>query len=245
MKEQFSRTELLIGTNSMLKLNNSHIAVFGVGGVGGYVVESLSRSGIGKFDIIDNDIISLSNINRQIIATLDTVGKYKTEVIKERILSINNDCIVNIHNTFVLPENIDTFDFSSYDYVIDCVDTVSAKIALIEKCNSLNIPIISCMGTGNKMNPQAFEVTDIYKTSVCPLARVLRHELKKRKIPRLKVVYSKEEPIKINLKEEKTYENEQEKNTIRRSIPASNAFVPASAGLLISSEVIKDLTKKI
>lgn len=243
MKEQFLRTELLIGKNSMLKLNNSHIAVFGVGGVGGYVVEALVRSGIGVFDIIDNDTVSISNINRQIIATFDTVGRYKTEVIKERMLSINNDCIVNVFNTFVLPENIDSFNFTDYDYVIDCIDTVRAKIALIEKCNELNIPIISCMGTGNKMNPQAFEVSDIYNTSVCPLARVLRRELKKRKIPKLKVVYSKEEPIKINLKEESSYNNEQEKQITRRSIPASNAFVPASAGLLIASEVIKDLTK--
>lgn len=234
MDNQFSRTKMLLGKDSMEKLNNSKVIVFGVGGVGGYVVEALARSGVGSIDIVDNDTVSITNINRQIIATMDTIGEYKVDVMKKRILSINPLCMVNAYKCFFLPENQDEFDFSNYDYVIDAVDTVSAKIALVLKANSSNTPIISSMGAGNKLNPQGFMIKDIYKTSVDPLARVMRNELKKRGIKKLKVGYSEEVPIKL----ENNYDP-----ILKRSIPGSNAFVPSSLGLLIASEVIKDLIK--
>lgn len=233
-KEFFSRTELLLGEKALEKLEKSRVAVFGVGGVGGYCVEALVRSGLGHIDIIDNDTVSLSNINRQIIATVDTVGRKKVEVAKERILSINPDIEVNTFDTFFLPENADEFDFKGYDYIIDAIDTVSAKIALVEKANEFNIPIISSMGAGNKLNPEMFEITDIYKTSVCPLARVLRGKLKKRGIKKLKVVYSKEKALKPLKSDEKT---------AKRQIPGSISFVPSTVGLIIAGEVIKDITE--
>ena len=230
---QFSRTELLLGQEAMEKLRRSRVAVFGIGGVGGHVVEALARSGVGAFDLIDNDTVSITNINRQIIATLDSVGKYKTEVMKERILSINPEAKIEIHNCFFLPETKDEFDFSSYDYVVDAVDTVTAKIALVMACEEAKVPIISSMGAGNKLNPAAFEVADIYKTSVCPLAKVMRRELKKRNIKKLKVVYSKEIPLTPGASEEET---------TKRALPGSIAFTPSVAGLILASEVIKDLT---
>ena len=230
---QFSRTELLLGQDAMEKLRGSRVAVFGIGGVGGHVVEALARSGVGAFDLIDNDTVSITNINRQIIATLDSVGKYKTEVMKERILSINPEAEIEIHNCFFLPETKDEFDFSSYDYVVDAVDTVTAKIALVMACEEAKVPIISSMGAGNKLNPAAFEVADIYKTSVCPLAKVMRRELKKRNIKKLKVVYSKEIPLTPGASEEET---------TKRALPGSIAFTPSVAGLILASEVIKDLT---
>ena len=226
--EKFSRTELLIGKEALEKLGNAHVAVFGVGGVGGYVVEALVRSGVRHFSIVDNDVVSLSNINRQIIATIDTVGMKKVDVMKKRMESINPNIEVNTIDAFFLESNKDEFDFSTFDYVVDAIDTVSGKIGLVLKCNENNVPIISSMGTGNKINPCELEVLDIYKTSVCPLARVMRVELKKRGIKKLKVVYSKEKPIKTN----------------NNNIPSSNAFVPAVAGLIIASEVIKDIINK-
>ena len=231
---QFSRTELVLGKENVDKLKKARIAIFGLGGVGGHVCEALARSGVSNFDLIDNDTVSLTNINRQIIATLNTVGKNKVDVMEERILSINPDAIINKYKCFYLPETSNQFDFSKYDYVVDAIDTVTAKIDLVVKCNELNIPIISSMGTGNKINPTMLEVTDIYKTSVCPLAKVMRYELKKRRIKKLKVVYSKENPIKIDqsLVEEES----------KRVIPGSTSFVPSVAGLIIASEVIKDIT---
>ena len=237
MVNQFSRTQLLIGEEKMKLLHNSRVAVFGVGGVGGFVVEALVRSGIEHIDIIDNDRVSLTNINRQIIATHKSVGKYKVDVMKERILDINPNCEVNTYQKFFLPENEDEFPFESWDYVVDAIDTVTGKIGIICKCNKLNIPVISSMGAGNKMNPQGFKVADIYKTREDPLAKVLRHELKKRGIKKLKVVYSEEKPL---TPVEPSYET---LPTGRKSIPGSNAFVPSSCGLLIASEVIKDLIK--
>lgn len=230
---QFSRTELLLGQDAMEKLRGSRVAVFGIGGVGGHVVEALARSGVGAFDLIDNDTVSITNINRQIIATLDSVGKYKTEVMKERILSINPEAEIEIHNCFFLPETQEMFDFSNYDYVVDAVDTVTAKIALVMACEEAKVPIISSMGAGNKLNPAAFEVADIYKTSVCPLAKVMRRELKKRNIKKLKVVYSKEIPLTPGASEEET---------TKRALPGSIAFTPSVAGLILASEIIKDLT---
>lgn len=227
MSEQFSRTEMLIGSENLAKLANSHVAVFGVGGVGGYAIEALVRSGIGKIDIIDNDKVSISNLNRQIIALHSTIGKYKVDVAKERISDINPNITVNAYKVFYTPETSEQFDFTKYDYIVDAIDTVSGKIELIIQANQAQTPIISSMGAGNKMNPADFEVSDIYKTSVCPLAKVMRQELKKRGIKKLKVVYSKEPPIKQE----------------GRRIPASNAFVPSTAGLIIASEVIKDLIK--
>ena len=231
---QFSRTELVLGKENVDKLKKARIAIFGLGGVGGHVCEALARSGVSNFDLIDNDTVSLTNINRQIIATLNTVGKNKVDVMEERILSINPDAIINKYKCFYLPETSNQFDFSKYDYVVDAIDTVTAKIDLVVKCNELNVPIISSMGTGNKINPTMLEVTDIYKTSVCPLAKVMRYELKKRRIKKLKVVYSKENPIKIDqsLVEEES----------KRIIPGSTSFVPSVAGLIIASEVIKDIT---
>ncbi|MBQ4119600.1 MAG: tRNA threonylcarbamoyladenosine dehydratase [Clostridia bacterium] len=225
MENQFSRTENLIGAAALKKLQNARVAVFGIGGVGGYVVEALARAGIGNIDIVDNDIVSITNINRQIIATHSGLGKPKTEVMKARILDINPDANIKIFNTFFMPENSAEFDFEIYDYIVDAVDTVTAKIELVLKAQGTNTPIISCMGTGNKLDPTAFQVSDIYKTSVCPLAKVMRYELKKRGVKKLKVVYSKEQPIKNN----------------SNRTPASISFVPSSAGLIIASEVIKDI----
>lgn len=236
MLNQFSRSELLLGKENMEKLKNSKVAIFGLGGVGSYVCEALARIGIGYFDLIDNDTVSITNINRQLIATIDTVGKYKCDVMEERILSINPDAKINKYKCFYLPENSNIFDFKKYDYVIDAIDTVTAKIDIIVKCKELNVPIISSMGTGNKINPMMLEVTDIYKTSVCPLAKVLRYELKRRNVKSLKVLYSKENPIKINNEEIKNEEN------IKKNIPGSISFVPSVAGLIIASEVIKDIT---
>ena len=228
MQEQLSRTEMLIGNDGLKKLKHARVAVFGIGGVGGYVVEALARSGVGAFDLIDSDTVALSNLNRQIIATRDTIGKYKTEVMRDRIHSICPDTEVEVHNCFYLPETRDEFDFSKYDYVVDAVDTVTAKIDLIMSAKEADVPIISSMGAGNKMNPAMFEVADIHKTSVCPLAKVMRRELKKRGVDHLKVVYSKEEAIKRETDE-------------RKPVPGSIAFVPSVAGLIIASEVVKDL----
>ncbi len=227
---------MLISKAALEQLKTSRVAVFGVGGVGSYVAESLSRAGIGAIDLIDNDTVSETNLNRQIIALHSTIGKMKTEVMKERILDINPDCKVTVFNTFVLPENINTFDFSVYDCIVDAIDTVSGKLAIIEKAYNENIPLISSMGTGNKLDPTAFRITDINKTSVCPLARVMRYELKKRGIKKLKVLFSSEEPIKPK-------ENEKNKDT-RKVPPGSISFVPSVAGLIIGGEVIKDIIKK-
>lgn len=233
MKEQFSRTELLIGKDGVEKLQNSNVAVFGVGGVGGYVVEALVRSGLGNITLVDNDMVAESNINRQIIATYKTIGKDKVEVAKERILDIDPDVKVTVYKTFYTQETKNLFNFANYDYVVDAIDTVIGKLSLIEECKRVGTPIISSMGAGNKMNPTMFEVSDISKTSVCPLARVIRQELKKRKISDVKVVYSKEIPIKTNVNDEIT----------GKSIPGSSAFVPSVVGLIIASEVVKDLIK--
>lgn len=230
----FSRFELLIGEEKLQQLQNSHVLVFGVGGVGGYVVEALVRSGIGHITIVDNDEVSLTNLNRQIIATRETIGKKKVEVMRERILSINPDCLVTGLEMFYLPENADTIDLKKYDYVVDAIDTITSKIELAMRCEKLNVPLISSMGTGNKLNPAMLEVSDIYKTSVCPLAKVMRKELKTRGVKHLKAVYSKELPIKPRQSNELTN---------KRTVPGSSAFVPSSAGLLIASEVIKDLLK--
>ena len=229
----FSRTAILIGEENLQKLKNARVAVFGVGGVGGYVVEALARSGVGALDLIDKDTVSESTINRQIIALHSTVGKLKTEVAAERARDINPEICVRTHNLFYLPETADQFDFSAYDYIVDAIDTVSGKIALIERAKEANTPVISSMGAGNKLDPTKFEVADISKTSVCPLARVMRRELKKRGIEHLKVVYSKEEPLPSPLMDEES----------GKSIPGSIAFVPSVVGLIIAGEVIKDLIK--
>ena len=240
MENQFIRTQMLVGKQGIEKLKNSTVAVFGIGGVGGYTVEALARSGVGTIVIIDNDTVSLSNINRQIIATHDTLGMLKIDAAEHRIKSINPDCTVIKHNCFFLPENADSFDFSKYDYVVDAIDTVSGKIELVMKAISEGTPIISSMGAGNKLDPTQFEVADISKTSVCPLARVMRRELKKRGVNHLKVVYSKEQaitPFEVDeIKDEKDFAR-------RRALPGSVAFVPSVAGLIIAGEVIKDLTK--
>lgn len=235
MWEQFSRTELLLGEKAMEKLQNARVAVFGIGGVGGYVVEALARSGVGALDLIDHDTICSSNLNRQIIATTRTLGRLKVEVMRERILEINPECRVEIFPCFYLPENQDLFDFSKYSYVVDAVDTVAAKIQLVLQAREAGVPVISSMGAGNKLNPAAFEVADLYETSVCPLARVMRRELKARGVPALKVVYSKEKPMKPQT------EPAGEECGGRRSTPGSTAFVPSTAGLILASEVVKDL----
>lgn len=243
MCEQFIRTEILYGKNAMNRLFNARVAVFGVGGVGGYTVEALARSGVGAIDLIDDDNVCLSNLNRQIIATHKTIGMSKVDVAEARIYDINPECRVTKHKTFFTPQNSDEFDFTLYNYVVDAIDTVSGKIELVMKANEACVPIISSMGAGNKKNPALFEVSDIYKTSVCPLARVMRNELKKRRVKKLKVVYSKEQPItplKIEQAETKTPQRE---NTKRRQTPGSTAFVPSVAGLIIAGEVINDLTK--
>ena len=246
MLTQFSRTELLLGKEAMEKLKNSRVAVFGVGGVGGYVCEALVRSGVGAFDLIDDDKVCLTNLNRQIIATRKTIGKYKTDVMKERILDINPDADVRIHQCFFLPENADDFPFEE-----DAVDTVTAKIALVMKAKELNVPIISSMGAGNKLDGSQFKVADIYKTKVCPLAKVMRRELKKRGVRKLKVVYSEEvptRPIEDMSISCRTHcicpPGAAHKCTERRDIPGSVAFVPSVAGLIIAGEVVKDLCKK-
>ena len=231
MSEQFSRTEMLIGKDGMEKLNKSKVAIFGIGGVGSYVVESLARVGVGKFILIDNDEVSISNLNRQIIATTKTIGKPKVEVAKQRILEINPKANVETYQEFFMPETEGILD-ESISYIVDAIDTVTAKIELALRANKLNIPIISSMGTGNKLDPTRFEVTDIYKTSVCPLAKVMRKELKQRGMKKLKVVYSKEEPIKLEKNE-----------TNKKQIPASISFVPSVAGLIIAGEIIKDIIK--
>jgi tRNA A37 threonylcarbamoyladenosine dehydratase len=252
MLNQFSRTELLFGKEAMNVLEQSRVAVFGIGGVGGYTVEALVRSGVGTFDLIDDDKVCMTNLNRQIIATRKTVGKYKVDAMKERILDINPNAVVNIHKCFFLPETKDQFDFSEYSYVVDAVDTVTAKIELVMECEKAKVPIISSMGAGNKLNADMFEVADIYKTSVCPLAKVMRRELKKRKVKKLKVVYSKEQPLKpvedmaISCRANCICPpGAQRKCTDRRAIPGSTAFVPSVVGLIIAGEVIKDLTKDV
>lgn len=249
MLNQFSRTELLLGKDGIEKLASSRVAIFGIGGVGGYTVEALARSGVGTFDLIDDDKICITNINRQIYALRSTVGKYKVDVAKDRILDINPNAIVNTYKTFYTPETADEFDFSQYDYVVDAIDTVVGKLKIVEKAKEAKVPVISSMGAGNKMNPALFEVTDIFKTSVCPLAKVMRQELKKRKIRKLKVVYSKEVPIKPNDDIEISCKKHcvcppgtVRKCTARRQIPGSNAFVPSVVGLIIAGEVVKDLT---
>ena len=236
MENQFSRTQLMLGDDAMKALKNSRVAVFGVGGVGGYTAEALARCGIGEIDLIDNDTVCLSNLNRQIIATHSTIGMPKVEAARARLLDINPDIKVNIHSKFFSAENADEFDFESYDYIVDAIDTVSAKIELVLRADKAGVPIMSSMGAGNKLDPILFEVSDIYKTSVCPLARVMRYELKKRKIRRLKVVYSKEQPIKPQFQSSELPEG-------KRQIPSSVAFVPSVAGLIIAGEVIKDLIK--
>lgn len=248
MLNQFSRTELLLGKKAMQVLEKSRVAVFGIGGVGGYAVEALVRSGVGTIDLIDDDKVCLTNLNRQIIATRKTVGKYKVDAMKERILEIQPDAIVNTHKCFFLPETKDEFDFTQYSYVIDAVDTVTAKIQLVQEAQKAGVPIISSMGSGNKLDPARFEVADIYETSVCPLAKVMRRELRKRKIEHLKVVYSKEKPVRpiedmaISCRSHCICPpGAKHKCTERRDIPGSNAFVPSVAGLIIASEVIKDI----
>ncbi len=256
MMNEFSRTELLYGPEAMEKLAMSRVAVFGIGGVGGYVVEALARSGVGALDLIDNDQVCLSNLNRQIIATHDTIGRYKVDVAAERVHAIHPNCIVRTYQTFFLPETQDQFDFTEYDYVVDAIDTVTGKLAIIVKADESHTPVISSMGAGNKIHPALFEVADLYKTSVCPLAKVMRRECKKRGIKHLKVVYSKEEPRKpledlAFLSAEKTGTSSEQttftsgssqKEPARRSTPGSTAFAPSVVGLIIAGEVINDLT---
>lgn len=246
MEHPFSRTKLLLGENCIQKLHDSRVAVFGVGGVGGYVTEALARSGVGTLDLIDNDKVCLSNINRQIYALHSTLGRYKVDVAKERVLDINPEATVNTYQTFYLPETAGEFDFTKYDYVVDAIDTVSGKLELVEQANCCQTPIISSMGAGNKLNPAVFEVADIYETSVCPLAKVMRRELKKRGVKKLKVVYSAEKPIQPGYAEEEYGAGEagpqKEGAASRRSTPGSVAFVPSVAGLILAGEVVKDLT---
>lgn len=227
-----SRTEILLGAESIKKLEKATVAVFGIGGVGGFAAEALARSGVGNLELIDHDTVSVSNINRQIVALHSTVGKYKVDVMKDRILDINPDINVVAHKCFYLPETAAQFDFSKYDYVVDCIDTVTGKLQLVEAAKAAGIPIICSMGAGNKLDPAAFEVADISKTSVCPLAKVMRRELKKRNIKGVKVVYSKEEPVEAKVKVQAD---------TRKSVPGSCAFVPSVAGLILAGEVIKDL----
>ncbi len=237
MKEQYIRTAMLLGEDGIENLQKRKVAIFGLGGVGGYVAEALARSGIGALDLIDHDTVAESNLNRQIIATYDTIGRPKTEVMKERITTINKDCVVRVYPEFYLPEKASLFPFEEYDYVVDAIDTVTAKIDLAVRMEQMGVPFISCMGTGNKLNPAMLEVADIYKTSVCPLAKVMRRELKARGVKRLKVVYSKEEAIT-------PYKLAEEREDTRKATPGSTAFVPAAAGLLIASEVVKDLWRE-
>ena len=250
MLNQFSRTELLIGNESVEKLKKAKVAVFGIGGVGSFVVEGLVRAGIGNFILVDDDKVCLTNLNRQLIATRKTVGKYKVDVAKERILDINPNANIETYQEFFMPDSKEILD-NTVDYIVDSVDTVTAKIELVIRANKLNIPIISCMGTGNKLDPTKFEVTDIYKTSVCPLAKVMRKELRARGIKELKVVYSKEEPLIPNETENSSCKTEcicppgtKRKCTIRNQVPGSISFVPSVAGLIIAGEIIKDIIKK-
>ena len=248
MEQAFSRTELLLGSSALERLAASRVAVFGIGGVGGYVCEALARTGVGHLDLIDSDTVAVSNINRQIIATTKTVGQYKTDAMEARILDINPAAKITKHNCFFLPETAADFPFNQYDYVVDAVDTMSAKLALVTHCHAAGVPIICAMGAGNKMDPTRFEVTDIYKTSVCPLARVMRAELRKRGVKHLKVVYSKEPaltPIDDMTISCRTHcicpPDTAHKCTQRRQVPGSNAFVPAAAGLIIAGEVVRDI----
>ena len=251
MLNQFSRTQLLLGQEAMDRLAASRVAVFGIGGVGGYVCEALVRSGVGAFDLIDDDKVCLTNINRQIIATRTTIGKYKVDVMKERMLDINPKADINVHKCFFLPENSDDFDFEKYDYVVDAVDTVTAKLEIIMKAKRHNVPVISAMGAGNKLDPSAFMVADIYDTKICPLARVMRRELKKRNVDSLKVVYSQEKPTRpiedmsISCRSNCVCPpGAAHKCTERRDIPGSTAFVPSAAGLIMAGEIVKDLCNK-
>ena len=237
MSEQFSRTEILLGREAVEKLKNARVAVFGVGGVGGYTVEALTRCGVGSLDLIDSDTVSISNINRQILATHSTVGMLKVEAAKARVLDINPDCTVRTHPIFYLPDTAAQFDFTAYDYIVDCIDTVTGKLQLVERAVAAGTPIICSMGTGNKLDPSAFMVSDISKTSMCPLARIMRKELKKRGISHLKVVYSQEEALTPDV------DPEELARTGKRQIPGSVAFVPGAAGLILAGEVVKDLIK--
>ena len=250
MLNQFSRTELLIGEDGIKKLQNAKVAIFGVGGVGSFVVEGLVRAGVGHFVIVDNDKICLTNLNRQIIATRKTIGKYKVDVAKVRILDINPNATVETYQEFYMPNSESNILREDLNYVVDCIDTVTAKIELVMNCKKMNIPIISAMGTGNKLDPSKFEITDIYKTSVCPLAKVMRKELRKRNVDSLKVIYSKEEPIKIN--QESNYScktncicppGTKRKCSIRNQVPGSISFVPSVAGLMIAGEIVKEIIK--
>ena len=249
MLNQFSRTQLLFGRDAMERLAKYRVAVFGVGGVGGYAVEALARSGIGALDLVDHDKVSLTNLNRQLHATRKTIGQYKVDVAAERVLDINPDCRVTTHKTFFLPDTQDEFDFSQYDYVVDAIDTVTGKLALVQKAQETGTPIISAMGAGNKLDPTAFRVADIYQTSVCPLARVMRAECRKRGIRHLKVVYSREVPVRpledpsISCRKHCICPPDTRKCIVRRDIPGSTAFVPAVAGLIIAGEVVKDLSR--
>ncbi len=240
MTGQFARTELLLGRAAMERLRESRVAVFGIGGVGGHVCEALARSGIGAFDLVDDDRVSLTNLNRQIIATMSTIGRYKVDVMGERILDINPEAKVRIHKCFFLPENAASFPFGEYDYVVDAVDTVTAKLALVLQAKENATPIISSMGAGNKLDATAFRVADIYNTKVCPLAKVMRRELKKRGVKSLKVVYSEEIPVSQQDSTEPPTDSPN-RDMKRRSIPGSIAFVPSVAGLMIAGEVVKDL----
>ena len=251
MLDQFSRTGLLYGREAMEKLKNSRVAVFGIGGVGGYVVEALARSGIGALDLIDNDTVCLTNLNRQIIATLSTVGRYKVDVAAERIKDISPECKVTTYRTFYLPDTAHLFDFSAYDYIVDAIDTVTGKLAIMENAKKAGVPVISSMGAGNKTDPAAFEVADIFETSVCPLAKVIRHECRKRGIEKLKVVYSKEVPKKPIKEMAEAYEKQSgeasgaDSSMVRkREIPGSTAFVPSVAGLIIAGEIVNELSGK-
>ena len=237
MIEQFSRTQILLGEAAMEKLYNARVAVFGIGGVGGYTVEALARCGVGALDLIDSDTVSVSNINRQILATHSTVGRLKVDVAKDRVLDINPNCKVRTYPIFYLPDTASQFDFAQYDYIIDCIDTVTGKLQLVERAVAVGTPIICSMGTGNKLDPSAFQVADISKTSMCPLARIMRKELKKRGINHLKVVYSQEEALAPAVDEEEL------KRTGKRQIPGSVSFVPGTAGLILAGEVIRDLIK--
>ena len=248
MLNQFSRTQLVFGEEAMQRLAGARVAVFGIGGVGGYTVEALARSGVGQLDLIDDDKVCVTNVNRQLLATLKTVGRYKVDVAKERIAEINPKCVVKAFKTFYMPDTENEFDFSQYNYIVDAIDTVKGKLALAENAQKTGTPIISSMGAGNKVNAAAFEVADIYETSVCPLARVMRYECRRRGIKKLKVVYSKEKPIRpkedmsVSCRRHCVCPPGTRKCTVRRDIPGSTAFVPSVAGLIIAGEVIKDLT---
>ncbi|KXB83533.1 ThiF family protein [Prevotella sp. DNF00663] len=244
MQNQFIRTQLLFGLPALNTLCGCRVAVFGIGGVGSYVVEVLARSGVGELDLFDNDTVSITNINRQLYALLSTIGKPKVDVAEERIHDINNECIVHKHQMFYLPQNADTVDLSKYDYVVDCIDTVVAKLELIRRCHDLQIPLISSMGAANKLDATAFKIANISQTKMDPLAKVIRKKLRKQNIQHLKVVYSEEEPLKIIEDETIHFTEESENASTKRSIPASNAFVPAAAGLIIGGEVVKELIEK-